>query len=88
VRERPTRGEDGQGRRDEGVRAGSAEPRPWRASGEEESGGERKGETRSPQRRGTAARHSERGAAPTAFRGEVVARKLGDGWKKLRVGRF
>jgi hypothetical protein len=33
--------EDGQGRRDEGVWAGSAEPRPWRASGEEESVRER-----------------------------------------------
>ena len=50
VRERPARGEDRQGRRDEGVRASSAEPRPWRASGEEESGGDRKGETSSPRR--------------------------------------
>jgi hypothetical protein len=60
---------------------------------------EREGGASSPRQHGAAARHSERGAAPTAGRGEVVtrswARKLGnraeklcDWRKKLRVGRF
>jgi hypothetical protein len=83
----------GQWRRDEGVRAGSAEPRSRRANGEEESGGERKGKGREEEGELTSVRHrrparrrrrSERGAAPAVVRGEIVARKLGDERKQLR----
>jgi hypothetical protein len=82
--------EDGQGRRDEGVRAGSAEPRPWRAS-DEESGRERKGGTSSPQRntaRRCAASAVTRTATTTALRagrgsdggdGEAESDELGEG---------
>jgi hypothetical protein len=69
--------------RDVGVRAGSAEPRPWRASSEEASGGERKEETSSPRRTS--------GGAPAAVRrvgGRDRGEKVGDGRKKLRVGRL
>jgi hypothetical protein len=73
----------GQRRRDEGVRAGSAEPRSWRANGEEESDRERKGRTSSPRRRRCLQQGNTGagGAAPTAVLGEVVTR-VGDGGRE------
>jgi hypothetical protein len=80
--------QDGEGH---GVRVGSAEPRPWRASGEEASGGERGKKKRahlgcSPRRR-RCLQQGEAGAggaAPTADRGEVTATRA----RKLGVGRL
>jgi hypothetical protein len=71
------------GERDMGVRAGSAEPRPWRASGEEESGGERKEETSSPRRR----RCLQQGEAGSdGGDGKVVARKWAAGGRNCATG--
>jgi hypothetical protein len=92
ARERPARGENGQGRRDEGVWAGSAEPRPWRVTphrhgkkrgGEwwREKGG---GELTSATWRGGEAQRAGRGSNGGSWRGrdEVVGEKTGQSGRK------
>jgi hypothetical protein len=84
----------GQRRRDEGVRAGSAEPRSRRVNGEEESDGERKGKGREEEGELTSADERRRSGGTWLRRrfgeaeSEVVGEKTGQsGGKTARLAR-